>query len=408
MFAPVNDSSVPFRAGLAALQASRFTASLDELAAARADLEAARARAEQASQRADQRKTDTAPTQLEQLQAAARPPAGARRPHRGPARRPPPRGRRPSSRSTPTLPPRSARSRPSWPPGSRPPARLRSRPPPATASRSAPPPGARPGPRRQPERHDRRHLGRRHHGERPDRRPDRRPAPRCGGGGHQPRWWRLPQQPSPDRRPPVQLRVLASLYSFQPVPAASRPSGPVDARAGFGHRLHVQRRGHPVPLERLLSVARGHRRSLRPARQLPRCVALVDERPLTRRSRPWPRLACRPRTSTGAPPAPDFLTDEWFDAVKAIRDKYADQAPPVPYKIRLNQVITGGAVRRGRASHPCRHGGRHDHLRARRTGQPGLHPHRSLRHPPRRSWLTRIRRRRCRGSWPARSRCRAT
>ncbi|HEX9260690.1 MAG TPA: SCP2 sterol-binding domain-containing protein [Acidimicrobiales bacterium] len=35
-----------------------------------------------------------------------------------------------------------------------------------------------------------------------------------------------------------------------------------------------------------------------------------------------------------------FLSDEWFDAARGIRDKYADQAPPVPYKLRMNQVIT--------------------------------------------------------------------
>ena len=37
----------------------------------------------------------------------------------------------------------------------------------------------------------------------------------------------------------------------------------------------------------------------------------------------------------------EFLSDDWMEAVKAIRDKYADQAPPVPYKIRMNQVISG-------------------------------------------------------------------
>jgi len=37
----------------------------------------------------------------------------------------------------------------------------------------------------------------------------------------------------------------------------------------------------------------------------------------------------------------EFLSDDWMEAVKAIRDKYADQAPPVPYKIKMNQVITG-------------------------------------------------------------------
>jgi hypothetical protein len=38
---------------------------------------------------------------------------------------------------------------------------------------------------------------------------------------------------------------------------------------------------------------------------------------------------------------PQFLTPEWWEAVHAIRDKYADQASPVPYKIKLNQAITG-------------------------------------------------------------------
>jgi len=37
----------------------------------------------------------------------------------------------------------------------------------------------------------------------------------------------------------------------------------------------------------------------------------------------------------------EFLSDDWMAAVKAIRDKYADQAPPVPFKIRMNQVISG-------------------------------------------------------------------
>ncbi len=38
--------------------------------------------------------------------------------------------------------------------------------------------------------------------------------------------------------------------------------------------------------------------------------------------------------------AHDFLSDGWFDAVKQLRDKYADQVPKVPYSIRMNQVIT--------------------------------------------------------------------
>lgn len=35
-----------------------------------------------------------------------------------------------------------------------------------------------------------------------------------------------------------------------------------------------------------------------------------------------------------------FLSTEWMTAVKAVRDKYADQAPPVPYRMKMNQVIT--------------------------------------------------------------------
>jgi putative sterol carrier protein len=39
--------------------------------------------------------------------------------------------------------------------------------------------------------------------------------------------------------------------------------------------------------------------------------------------------------------AHQFLSDEWMEAVKSIRDKYADQAQPLPYKVKMNQVITG-------------------------------------------------------------------
>ncbi len=38
---------------------------------------------------------------------------------------------------------------------------------------------------------------------------------------------------------------------------------------------------------------------------------------------------------------PQFLAPDWWEAAHAIRDKYADQASPVPYKIKMNQVITG-------------------------------------------------------------------
>jgi putative sterol carrier protein len=35
-----------------------------------------------------------------------------------------------------------------------------------------------------------------------------------------------------------------------------------------------------------------------------------------------------------------FLSDEWWDAAKAIREKYADQTPAIPISVRMNQVIT--------------------------------------------------------------------
>jgi putative sterol carrier protein len=35
-----------------------------------------------------------------------------------------------------------------------------------------------------------------------------------------------------------------------------------------------------------------------------------------------------------------FLTPEWMDAAKAIREKYADQSSPITISVRMNQVIT--------------------------------------------------------------------
>ena len=36
-----------------------------------------------------------------------------------------------------------------------------------------------------------------------------------------------------------------------------------------------------------------------------------------------------------------FLSDEWFDEARAIREKYAGEAAPVGHKVKMNQVITG-------------------------------------------------------------------
>jgi putative sterol carrier protein len=35
-----------------------------------------------------------------------------------------------------------------------------------------------------------------------------------------------------------------------------------------------------------------------------------------------------------------FLSDEWMDAAKAIREKYADRSSKVTQSIRINQVVT--------------------------------------------------------------------
>jgi putative sterol carrier protein len=35
-----------------------------------------------------------------------------------------------------------------------------------------------------------------------------------------------------------------------------------------------------------------------------------------------------------------FLSDEWFDEAKAIREKYTGQGTPLGHKIKMNQIIT--------------------------------------------------------------------
>jgi len=36
-----------------------------------------------------------------------------------------------------------------------------------------------------------------------------------------------------------------------------------------------------------------------------------------------------------------FLSDEWLDEARVIREKYAGQSAPVGHKVKMNQVITG-------------------------------------------------------------------
>ncbi len=40
------------------------------------------------------------------------------------------------------------------------------------------------------------------------------------------------------------------------------------------------------------------------------------------------------------PVAHPFLSDEWIDAARAIREKYLGQVPKIPFSVRMNQVIT--------------------------------------------------------------------
>jgi putative sterol carrier protein len=35
-----------------------------------------------------------------------------------------------------------------------------------------------------------------------------------------------------------------------------------------------------------------------------------------------------------------FLSDEWIEAARAIREKYIGQVPKIPFSVRMNQVIT--------------------------------------------------------------------
>ena len=47
------------------------------------------------------------------------------------------------------------------------------------------------------------------------------------------------------------------------------------------------------------------------------------------------RLAIVGRTMTHV-----FLSDDWFEAVQAVREKHADEVPEITVVIRINQVIT--------------------------------------------------------------------
>ena len=102
------------------------------------------------------------------------------------------------------------------------------------------------------------------------------------------RGWRLPQLPEPDRAAQGPLRVEPVRHlpdAGVAVQPADGPTGPVDARAGPGHRLHLQRGHHRQPFQRRLSVAGGPRPEVRLRQPAVRALALVGERQVTLRRR---------------------------------------------------------------------------------------------------------------------------
>ena len=103
-----------------------------------------------------------------------------------------------------------------------------------------------------------------------------------------------------------------------------------------------------------------------------------------------------------------FLSEEWMTAARAIREKYADQVPEVGHQHQDQSGHHRRPVRRRRGQQLPRHV-----VRCGRRWNSASSTMPTPRSPPtttplRRCSSIRIRRSRCRRSWPARSRCRAT
>ena len=109
---------------------------------------------------------------------------------------------------------------------------------------------------------------------------------------------RIPQPAEADRATAPELRFLQLrhlLHVAVAVLPAHRPPGHVDARAGSGHRLQLQRwRRHP-PRQLVLELAGRPRRRVRPLQPAQRALALVDHRQVAR-GRHHPRWS---RTTAG-------------------------------------------------------------------------------------------------------------
>ena len=110
---------------------------------------------------------------------------------------------------------------------------------------------------------------------------------------------RMAQPAEADRAPAPELRLFQLrhlLHAAVAVLPAHRPSRHVDARAGPGHRLQLQRwRRHP-PRQLVLELAGRPRRRVRPLQLPQRALALVDQRQVDPSRRRHPRWS---RTTAG-------------------------------------------------------------------------------------------------------------
>ena len=75
-----------------------------------------------------------------------------------------------------------------------------------------------------------------------------------------------------------------------------------------------------------------------------------------------------------------FLSTDWMDAAKRIRDEMPHPEVPSVGLMKMNLVVTASPVRRRRHQGPRRHLRRRDHRRARPPRRPRPHRHRRVRH----------------------------
>src|ERR687897_838432 len=96
---------------------------------------------------------------------------------------------------------------------------------------------------------------------------------------------RVAQHGAPDRAAPAALRLVQLRDLLHAVVAVQSPDGApgfVDARAGAGDRLQLQRRRRHPLRQRVLELVGGARQRVRPVQPAERALALVDDRPIGR------------------------------------------------------------------------------------------------------------------------------